>query len=162
MPTDHHESMRHIIDKSFAGEASLSEQHALREHLLACSACQHYASQNSRVIASLAGFSFPVDTDLQAKIFASLAVRAQQLQAAQQHRQRIARTCVLAILLAVVGSFCASYAGAPLAALLHLEPAQTQAGLFALWILPSWGFALLLPVLLLVSVRPARRKGITS
>jgi predicted anti-sigma-YlaC factor YlaD len=159
MQTDRHQSMRHIIDRSLAGEISSREQQSLREHLHECAACQKYADDSRRAIAGLGGFSFAANPDLQAKVFAALAQRAQQLEVAQPGRRRIARTCIIALLLTVVGSLAALHLGDPLAGLLHLEPAKTQAGLLALWVLPSLCFSLLLPVVLLLSARSATTKG---
>jgi anti-sigma factor RsiW len=154
--------MRQIIDKSLVGEASPQEQQALRKHLIACAACQKYASDSRRAIVSLSGFSFaPFATDpgLQARVHASLTLRAQQLQAAQPGRRRIVMVSIVALVLTVVGSLGALHMGSPLAALLHLEPAKTQAGVIALWVLPSLCFSLLLPVALLVSAHSPKTKG---
>jgi anti-sigma factor RsiW len=158
MPADLHDAMRHIVDKSLVGEASPQEQQSLREHLRACAQCEAYASEGRRAIAGLSGFSFAIDPDLQAKVHAALDQRMQQLQAAQPLRRRpgyqsIVQLSIAALLLTIVGSFGALHLGNPLAALLHLEPAQAQAGLLTFWIVPSWGFALLLPVMLFVSAR---------
>jgi hypothetical protein len=49
--------------------------------------------------------------------------------------------------------------GDPLAGLLHLEPAKTQAGVLALWVLPSLCFCLFLPALLLLPARSMNKKG---
>jgi anti-sigma factor RsiW len=162
MQADLHNAMRHIIDKSLVGEASAQEQQSLREHLRACAQCETYADDGRRAIAGLSGFSFaPFATDpgLQAKVHAALDLRAQQLQTAQPGRRRILQVSIAALLLTIAGSFGALHIGNPLAAIFHLAPAQAQAGLFTFWIAPSWCFALLLPVLLLVSARSASRKG---
>jgi hypothetical protein len=61
--------------------------------------------------------------------------------------------------LTIVGSFSALRFGSPLAALLHLEPAQMQTGVVALWVLPSLCFSLVLPLVLLLSARSTKMKG---
>jgi anti-sigma factor RsiW len=160
--SDPHQAMRQIIDKSLVGEASPQEQQTLRKHLIECAACQKYASDSRRAIVSLSGFSFaPFATDpgLQAKVHASLALRAQQLQATQPGRRRIVQVSIIALLLTMVGSLGALHMGSPLAALLHLEPAQAQTGVVALWIFPSLCFAMFLPVLLLLRARSTNAKG---
>ncbi|HEX6496213.1 MAG TPA: hypothetical protein VF018_12060 [Acidobacteriaceae bacterium] len=157
--SDPHQAMRQIIDKSLVGEASPQEQQALRKHLPACPACQKYASDSRRAIAALGGFSFTADPGLQARVHASLALRAQQLQAAQPRRRRIVEASIVAFLLTLAGSFGAWNIGSPLGALLHLEPAEAQTGVLALWILPSLCFSLLLPVLLLLRPRSTNAKG---
>jgi anti-sigma factor RsiW len=159
MQTDLHKSMRQLIDRSLAGELSPTEQHSLREHLRECAACQKYADDSRRAIAGLGGFSFAANPDLQAKVFAALAQRAQQLEAAQPSRRRIVRTCIIALLLTVVGSLAALHLGDPLAGLLHLGPAETQVGVLALWVLPSLCFCLFLPALLLLPARSTNTKG---
>ena len=159
MQADLHNDMRQIIDKSLMGEASPQEQQELRKHLLACAACQKYASDSRRAIVSLQGFSFAADPALQAKVHASLDLRAQQLQAMQPGRRRILQVSIIALLLTIVGSFGALHVGSPLAALLHLEPAQMQTGVVALWVLPSLCFSLVLPVLLLLVARSTNAKG---
>jgi hypothetical protein len=167
MQADLHDAMRHIIDKSLVGEASSEEQQSLRQHLRACALCEKYADDGRRAIAGLSGFSFAADSGLQAKVHAALDLRMQQLQQlqpAQPNRkrpnyQRIVQVSIAALLLTIVGSIGALHMGNPIAAVLHLPPAQAQAGLFTFWIAPSWCFALLLPVLLLVSARSANKKG---
>jgi hypothetical protein len=159
MQADLHNAMRRIIDRSLVGEASPQEQQSLLEHLRGCPQCDTYASDSRRVIAGLGGFSFAATPDLQAKVFAALAQRAQQLEAAQPSRRRIVRICIFALLLTIVGSFGALQAGNPLAVVLHLEPAEAQAGVLALWVLPSLCLSLLLPVVLLLSSRSAKSKG---
>jgi anti-sigma factor RsiW len=159
MQADLHDTIRHIIDKTLVGEASAQEQQSLREHLRACAQCERYADDGRRAIAGLSGFSFAADSDLQAKVHAALDLRMQQLQAAEPNRKRVVQVSIAALLLTIVGSFAALHVGNPLAAVLHLAPAQAQAGLFTFWIAPSWCFALLLPVLLLVSAKSANKKG---
>lgn len=158
MQADLHDAMRQLIDKSFAGDASRQQQQSLREHLHDCAACQKYADDSRRAIAGLSGFSFATDPGLQAKVNAALAERARQLEAAQRSRQPIVRTCIIALLLTIVGSFGALRVGNPLADVLHLEPAQAQAGLLAFWILPSLCFCLFLPLTLLLSGRSTKSK----
>jgi hypothetical protein len=159
MQADLHNEMRRIIDKSLVGEASAQELQSLREHLHACAQCEIYADDGRRAIASLGGFSFAADSDLQAKVHAALDLRTEQFQAAQPSRRRIVQVSIAALLLTIVGSFGALHMGNPLAAVLHLPLAQAQAGLFTFWIAPSWCFALLLPALLLISARSANKKG---
>lgn len=167
MQADLHSTMRQLIDKSLAGEASSQglspeEQHTLGEHLRGCAQCESYASDGRRAIAALSGFSFTADPASQEKIHAALALRAQQLQAAapgHARMMRIVQVTVAALALTLAGSFGAAHMGNLLAALLHLPAAQAHTGLLTFWIAPSWCFSLLLPVLLLVSARSANRKG---
>ncbi|HEX4022762.1 MAG TPA: zf-HC2 domain-containing protein [Acidobacteriaceae bacterium] len=147
MQADGHETMRHGIDKTLAGEASPQEEQALREHLRDCAACQEYLNASTRVIASLSEFSFEVDPGLQARVCASLQMRAQQLEAKQPSRRRMLWGCVAALMLTAIGSFVAAQFGGLAAAAFHIEPAQVQFGLVAFWIAPSLCFCLLLLLL---------------
>jgi predicted anti-sigma-YlaC factor YlaD len=136
MQTDH-PSFRRIIDQSLAGAASPQQQQTLREHLATCAACQQYLDASNRAIAALEDFSFTVDPALDSKVLASLAERAQQLEAARIQRQRLGWTSCLALLLTVTGSVAAAQLCSLAAATFHLEPAQLHLGLATFWITPS-------------------------
>ena len=81
------------------------------------------------------------------------------MQATQPGRRRIVPVSIIALLLTIVGSFGALHIGSPLAALLHLEPAQLQTGVVALWVFPSFCFSVFLPALLLLRARSTNAKG---
>jgi hypothetical protein len=160
MQANRHQSICHIIDKSLAGAASAQEEQALREHLLTCAACSDYLGASNRAIASLEGFRFDVDPGLNSKLFASLALRSQQLDAERIQRKRLLFICVIAPVFTVFGSFAASQLGSFAATVFHLESARIQFGLATFWIAPSLCFCLLL---LLLPVCPAlwmNKKGI--
>jgi predicted anti-sigma-YlaC factor YlaD len=159
LDSDRHGAMRRMIDRSLAGEATAEEQQSLREHLRECGACQQYADAGRRAVAGLGGFSFAAGPGLERKVMAALAVRARQLESTELSRRRIVRSCVGALVLTVLGSIGGWMAGDLLVGLLHLARGQTQAGVLALWVLPSWGFTLVLPLVLLLSARSARQKG---
>ena len=158
MHSDEHEAMRTMIDRSLAGEATDADEQRLREHLGECSECRRYAEDGRRAVAGLSGFSFAAGPQLQAKVMASLGVRARQLEA-QLSRRRMVRSCLAALVLTVLGSIGGWLTGDLLGAVLHLARGQTHAGVLALWVLPSWGFTLLFPLVLLLSGRAARQKG---
>jgi anti-sigma factor RsiW len=158
MHGDLHEVMRRIIDRSLIGEATAEEQRELGEHLRECGACQQYAEDGRRAIAGLGGFSFAANVGLERRVMAALAVRARQLNAVELSQQRIVRSCVAALVLTVVGSIGGWLAGDLLEAVFHVARGNAQTGVLAFWVLPSWGFTLLLPLVLLLSGR-AREKG---
>jgi len=156
MKTERHETFRRTIDKTLAGEVSLQEEKSLREHLQSCAPCQKYLSAETRVIASLNGFSFDVDPGLETKVCAALQLRAQQLEARQPSRQRWLWGCLIALLLTVVGSFIDLQFGSVAAAVFGVQPAHLRQELLIHWIEPSLCLLLLfiiLPTLLAPSTK---------
>ena len=156
MKTDRHETFRRTIDKTLVGEASLQEEESLREHLQSCAPCQKYLTTETRVIASLNGFSFEVDPGLATKVCASLQLRAQQLEARQPSQQRWLWGCLIALLLTVVGSFIDLQLGSVAAAFLGVQPAHLRQELLIHWIVPSLSLLILfilMPTLLAPSTK---------
>jgi anti-sigma factor RsiW len=153
MQADDHAIMRDVIDKTLAGSVSPQEEQSLREHLRSCTQCQDYVDAGTRVIAGLGGFSFEVDPGLQAEVFASLKLRAEQLEAAEPSRRRMVWGCIAAVVLLVTGSAVATQFGNMAAGSLHLQPNHVQRVLMAVWVVPSLCFALLFPLLPLLRNR---------
>jgi len=148
-----------MIDKTLASEVSLQEENSLREHLQACAQCQKYLSANTRAIASLGGFSFDVNPELDATVCVALKRRVGQLEAQQPNRQRLAWICILALTLTAVGSFIDLQLGKMAALFLGVQPMHMRQGLLAFWIIPSLFLALLLPMLPVLSEASTDRKG---
>jgi len=159
MHIDRHESIRSVVDKSLAGDASVQEEQALREHLLTCASCGDYLAASNRTISSLKEFCFEIDPELDGKVLASLAARVQQLDAEQMSRGRLWWVCFTALTLTAVGSFAASRIGILAAEGLHLQPSQIQAGLATLWTVPSLCFCLLFLLLPVLPVLRMNKKG---
>jgi predicted anti-sigma-YlaC factor YlaD len=151
MNIDHHESFQHMIDESLAGSISAEREQFLREHLDTCAPCQEYLSASNRVIAGLSGFSFEVNPTLNARVFASLRLRAQQIQAPQPGRRRWALISVAAVVLTMGGSFVDLQFGGLIASVFDIQRMQVRQGLLAFWIVPSLCFLLLFPLLPLLS-----------
>jgi hypothetical protein len=158
MNIDHHESFQHMIDESLAGSISAEREQFLREHLDTCAPCQEYLSASNRVIAGLGGFSFEVDPSLNAKVFASLRLPAQQLQAAQPGRRRWLLISLAAVVLTMGGSFVDLQFGRLIASVFDIRRTQVQQGLLAFWIVPSLCVLLLFPLLPLLSKAGTRRE----
>ena len=159
MPTERH--MQELIDKSLAGAASFEEEQSLRAHLATCAACSEYLGVSNRAIGGLDGFRFEVDPALESKVLASLAVRAQQLEAKHTQRGRVWGTCLLAIALTVAGSFVVSQLGGLAASAFHIQPAQLQVGVTAFWILPSFLVCVLFLLLPASLTSRANEKGLS-
>jgi hypothetical protein len=157
MNTNNHESFQRVIDESLAGAIPAEREQSLREHLDTCAPCQEYLSASNRVIAGLGGFSFEVDPSLNAKVFASLRLPAQQLQA-QRGRRRWLLISLAAVVLTMGGSFVDLQFGRLIASVFDIQRTQVQQGLLAFWIVPSLCVLLLFPLLPLLSKAGTRRE----
>ena len=158
MNIDHHDTFQRMIDESLAGVLSAEKEQSLREHLSTCATCREYLSASNRVIAGLGGFSFEVDPSLNAKVFASLRLPAQQLQAAQPGRRRWLLLSLAAVVLTMGGSFVDLQFGRLIASVFDIQRTQVQQGLLAFWIVPSLCVLLLFPLLPLLSKAGTRRE----
>jgi hypothetical protein len=158
MNIDHHESFQNMIDESLAGSISAEREQSLREHLDTCTPCQEYLSANNRVIAGLDGFSFDVDPTLNARVFASLRLPAQHVEAAQTGRRRWALISVAAVVLTTSGSFVDLQFGDLIASVFDIQRMQVREGLLAFWIVPSLFVLLLFPLLPLLSKAGTHRE----
>ena len=161
MPTERHAAICQLIDKSLAGAASPAEEQAVRDHLTTCAACSVYLEASNRAIGGLDGFRFEVDPALESKVLASLTARARQLEASGHSRRRLWFGCLAAIALTVLGSIAALLLGGVAAPVIHVQPAQLQAGLTAFWILPSFFICLLFLLLPASTSARANGKGIS-
>jgi hypothetical protein len=162
MQVDRHQRVRHIIDQSLAGAASLQEERTLREHVLTCTQCKEYLDAGHRVIAGLGGFSFEVDPDLHGRVIAAIGLRAQQLESQRIQRLPMGWSYSAALMLTVIGSFAATRFSGLAAAVLHLEPAPLHVGLLAFWTVPSVCFCLLFPLLHRLSAGGRNEKGLSQ
>jgi hypothetical protein len=162
MQVDRHQEIRHIIDRSLAGAASLQEEQALREHLLTCVGCQEYLNASHRAIAGLGGFSFEVNPDLHGKVLAALTLRAQQLDTNRIEQRPMLWSYLAALALTICGSFAAARFSGLAGAVFHLQPALLHFGLLALWIVPSLCFCLLFPILHRLSLGWMNEKGLSQ
>lgn len=160
------ESVRHpsfcaLIDKSLAGAASAQEEQSLREHLAACAPCAEHLEATRRVVAGLEGFSFELGPALDSKVYAAVALRAQQLETSRIRRRQMGWGGLLALLLTAVGSLAVSRLGSLAAPALHLDPAQMRFGLAAFWITPSLFVCMLLLLLPTFHAGLGNKKGLS-
>ena len=158
MNIDHHESFQRMIDESLAGAISAEKEQSLREHLSTCAPCKEYLSASNRAIAGLSGFSFEVNPTLNARVFASLRLRAQQVQAAQPGRRRWVLISLAAVVLTMGGSFVDLQFGRVIASVFDIQRMQVRQGLLAFWIVPSLFIFLLFPLLPLLSKAGTHRE----
>jgi hypothetical protein len=156
MRSDEHESFRQRIDETLAGAIAPGAEESLRGHLESCKQCQEYLAAGARVMEGLRGFSFDVNPALQEQVCAAIALRAQQIQSAQPTRRRMAWIFMTALLLSVAGSLIDLQFGGFIASVFDMQRAQMRHGLVTFWILPSFCFLLLFPILPLLSRRKER------
>jgi hypothetical protein len=147
-----------MIDDTLAGGLPTPQQQSLREHLQSCVPCQEYLAASNRVVAALGGFSFEVDPTLNAKISASLQLRARQIEATQPGRRRWLLSSVLALMLTTVGAFLDLRLSSLIASVFDLQRMHVQQGVIAFWIIPSLCLFLLFPLLPLLSARGTNQK----
>jgi hypothetical protein len=162
MQVDRHQEIRRIIDRSLVGDASSQEEQAIREHFLTCVACQEYLDASQRAIAGLGGFCFEVNPDLHGKVLAALTLRAQQLDTRRFEQKPMLWSYLAALVLTIGGSFAAARFGGLAGAVFHLRPALLHFGLVALWIVPSFCFCLLFPILHRLSLGWMDEKGLSQ
>jgi anti-sigma factor RsiW len=156
MRSDEHESFQRRIDETLAGEIAPGEEESLRGHLQSCTQCQEYLAAGTRVIGGLGGFSFDVDPALQEQVCAAIRLRAQQIESGQPSRRRMAWICMTALLLSAAGSVIDLQFSGLIASVLDIQRTQMRHGLITFWLLPSFCFLLLFPILPLLSQRKER------
>jgi anti-sigma factor RsiW len=158
MNIEDHTTFRHMLDESLAGAISAEREESLRDHLETCAPCQEYLSASNRVIAGLGSFSFGVDPTLNARVFATLRLRAQRGHAAQSSRRRWVLISLAAVVLTMGGSFVDLQFGDLIASVFDIQHAQVQHGLLAFWIVPSLCVFMLFPLLPLLSKAGTHRE----
>ena len=156
MRSDEHESFRRRIDETLAGEIAPGEEESLRGHLQSCTQCQEYLAAGTRVIAGLGGFSFDVDPALQEQVCAAITLRAQQIESGKLSRSQMAWIFMAALMLSAAGSLIDLQFGGLIASVLDMQRTQMRHELVTFWILPSFCFLLLFPILPLLSRRRER------
>ena len=152
--------MRHLIDKSLAGEVSSHEQqHAFGEHLRACAQCESYAERRPPRHRRPQRFFLRRRSRLAGKN----PRRPRPPRPAVASREPPSVWCALcqvtiaALVLTIAGSFGAVHMGDLLAAVLHLPVAQAQTGCSPSGSRPPGASLFCCPYC--SSFRPGRRTG---
>ena len=142
MNIDHHEGFQRMIDESLAAAISAEKEQSLREHLATCVPCQEYLSACNRVIGGLGGFSFEVNPTLNARVL--VALKLHHTGTMRQHNVQFKAWTAFAVALSMsfVGSALVYQVAKFLAAPMHFDNAQVQAGVLIFWLLPSFCAAL--------------------
>jgi predicted anti-sigma-YlaC factor YlaD len=156
MSSDNHKLFQEMIDETLASGSPVHEDRSLREHLQSCAVCEAYLNTSARAIASLAGFSFEVDSVLHARVSAALSQRAQQLEAVPLSGRRWAFACIGALVLTLAGMLCDLQFSRLMASLFDVSGLHVHQGLLSFWIVPSIAPVLLFLLLPLLSRQKER------
>jgi len=133
--------LRELIDRSFAEEVSEGERQLIHNHIRDCDGCKRYVELTARTIRGLRDFTFTSEADSSAQVFEILA---HQTGTMRQHNVqfKIWGAFAVALSMSIVGSALVYQVAKFLAAPMHLDNAQVQAGVFVFWLLPSFCSAL--------------------
>jgi predicted anti-sigma-YlaC factor YlaD len=132
---------RELIDRSFVEEVSEGERRLMHDHIRDCDGCKRYVELTARTIRGLREFTFPSEADSSAQVFEILGRHTETM---RQHNVqfRIWAAFAVALSLSIVGSALVYQVAKFLAAPMHFDNAQVQAGVLVFWLLPSFCAAL--------------------
>jgi len=132
---------REIIDRSFAEEVSESERQLIHDHIRDCDGCKRYVELTARTIRGLREFAFTSEADSSAHVLEMLAHHTGTM---RQHnvQLKIWAAFAVALSMSIVGSALVYQLAKFLAAPMHFDNAQVQAGVLVFWLLPSFCSAL--------------------
>jgi len=135
--------LRELIDRSFVEEDSESERRLMHDHIRDCDVCKRYVELTARTIRGLREFTFTSEPDSSAQVLEILAHHAGTM---RRHNVqfKIWATFAVALSMSIVGSALVYQVAKFLAAPMHFDNAQVQAGVLVFWLLPSFCSALCL------------------
>jgi predicted anti-sigma-YlaC factor YlaD len=133
--------LRELIDRSFVEEVSEGERQLIHDHIRDCDGCQRYLELTARTIRGLREFTFTSEPDSNAQVREILAHHTETM---RQHNVQFKVWAVFAVALSmsIVGSALVYQVAKFLAAPMHFDNAQIQAGVVVFWVLPSFCSAL--------------------
>ena len=134
---------RELIDRSFVEGVSEGERQLIHDHIRDCDGCKRYVELTARTIRGLREFTFTSEPDSNAQVREILAHHTGTMR--QQNVQfKIWAAFVVALSMSFVGSALVYQMAKRLAAPMHFDTAQVQAGVLVFWLLPSFCAALCL------------------
>jgi len=133
--------LRELIDRSFAEEVSEGERQLIHDHIRDCDGCKRYVELTARTIRGLREFTVTSEADSRALAFEMLA---QHTGTMRQHNVpfKMRAAFAVALSMSIVGSALVYQVAKFLAAPMHFDTAQLQAGVLVFWLLPSFCAAL--------------------
>jgi ABC-type transport system involved in cytochrome bd biosynthesis fused ATPase/permease subunit len=134
---------RELIDRSFLEDLSEDERQVIHHHLRNCDGCKRYVELTTRTIRGLRDFTFTGKQDSSARV---LEILANHTETVRQHnvQLKIWAAFAVALSMSIVGSALVYQVAKVLAAPMHFDNAQVQAGVLVFWLLPSLCSALCL------------------
>ena len=134
---------RKLIDRSFVEEVSEGERRLMHDHIRDCDGCKRYVELTARTIRGLREFTFTSEPDSSARVREILAHHTETM---RQHNVqfKIWAAFAAALSMSIVGSALVYQVAKSLAAPMHFDNAQVQAGVLVFWLLPSFCSALCL------------------
>ena len=162
MTQSSHDEARRLIATG-ATDLSEAQQALLNEHLQACGACRDYAAATAEIVRAVRAVPLVADATLVRNTQARVRARATALQKRQhwlaysflglsaaittplrQHNVQFRTWAAFAVALSMsfVGSALVYQVAKFLAAPMHFNTAQVQAGVVIFWLLPSFCSAL--------------------
>ena len=134
---------RELIDRSFVEEVSEGERRLMHEHIRDCDSCKRYVELTARAIRGLREFNFTSEADSSAQVIEILAHHTGTM---RRHNVQFKTWAAFsaALSMSVVGSALVYQVAKFLAAPMHFDNAQVQAGVLVFWLLPSFCSALFL------------------
>ena len=135
--------LRELIDRSFVEEVSEGERRLMHDHIRDCDGCKRYVELTTRTIRGLRDFTFTGKQDSSARV---LEILANHTETVRQHnvQLKIWAAFAVALSMSIVGSALVYQVAKVLAAPMHFDNAQVQAGVLVFWLLPSLCSALCL------------------
>jgi len=135
--------VRELIDRSFAEEVSEGERQLIHDHIRDCNPCKRYVELTARAIRGLREFTFTSEADSSAQV---LEILAHHNRTMRRHNVqfKIWAAFAAALSMSIVGSALVYQVAKFLAAPMHFDNAQLQAGVLVFWLLPSFCSALCL------------------
>ncbi len=130
------ERLRELIDRSFAEEVSVGDRRLIEEHIRNCDGCKRYIELTARTIRGFREFTFTSEADSSAQVIAMLAHPTGTMQR-QNPQLKIWSSFAVALAMSIVGSALVYQAARFVAAPMHFDNAQVQAGVLVFWLLPS-------------------------
>jgi predicted anti-sigma-YlaC factor YlaD len=134
---------RELIDRSFVEEVSEGERQVIHDHIRECDGCKRYIELTARTIRGLRELTFTSEADSSAQVFEILAHHTGTM---RHHNVqfKIWAAFAVALSMSIVGSALVYQVAKFLAAPMHFDTAQVQAGVLVFWLLPSFCSALCL------------------